>query len=460
MSTKPIFISINRPPYCKTYEADFEYNKGLATAQKQKNIIAIHDVFNRKYPGKQILEISAKATQPLGLALSAFQLEKQVPSRGKNIPVENIFQASRVFESGGPFSEIYDLKPKAAKKYAELKTSGKLTGYRFENQDFPLEPKTGFYTFLYVNALLENTELADQLLQYDAFTDIDFNSDKNFNSAARAAAVFVALSRLNLLPKAQDYDSFAALFRTPLPRKNENKQMTSSINLIKGDITSINRIDAIVSAGDTKLSGTGAIDKPIHKATGKELKEALKDLTIRTGEAVITASYNLESADYIIHTAGPKYNRGNSGEKELLQRTYQACLDCAKENGLYSIAFPCISIGAYRYPKVEAAKLALQTIRKWFESNTYALAVTLVCVTDDETEVYQRVLSAYAKDEMKKQNLALPKQNFEQGQTIHHKVWGDGVLTNVTDTQIDVQFSTVGKKILMRDWVNKNCKIH
>ena len=460
MSVKPIFISINRPPYCKTYEADFEYNKGLATAQKQKNILAIHDVFSSKYPGKQILEISAKASEPLGLALCAFQLEKQVPSLEKSIAVENIYQASRVFENGGPFLEIYDLKPKAAKKFTELKTNGKLIGFRYENQEFPLEPKTGFYTFLYVNALLENKELADQLLQYDAFTDIDFNPDKNVNSAARAAAVFIALSRLNLLAKAQDYETFAALFRTPLPRKNENKQMSSSLNLVKGDITMISRIDAIVSAGDTKLSGSGTIDKPIHKASGKELKETLKDLTIRTGEAVITASYNLESADYIIHTAGPKYNRGNSGEKELLQRTYQACLDCAKENGLYSIAFPCISIGAYRYPKVEAAKLALQTIKKWFENNTYALAVTLVCLTDDETEVYQRVLSAYAKDEVKKQNSVLPKQNFEEGQTIYHKVWGEGILTHVTDTQIDVQFTTVGKKILMRDWVNKNCQIH
>ncbi|MCE5196660.1 MAG: macro domain-containing protein [Negativicutes bacterium] len=460
MSVKPIFISINRPPYCKTFEADFEYNKGLATAQKQKNIIAIHDVFTGKYPGKQILEISAKATHPLGLALCAFQLEKQVPSLGKSIAIENIYQASQIFEKGGPFLEIYDLKPKTARKFAELKTNGKLIGFRYEDQQFPPEPKTGFYTFLYVNALMESKELAEQLLLYDAFTDIDFNSEKNVNSAARAAAVFVALSRLNLLEKAQNYETFAALFRTPLPRKNENKQMTSSINLIKGDITTISRIDAIVSAGDTKLSGSGSLDKPIHKASGKELKEALKDRTIRTGEAIITASYNLESADYIIHTAGPKYNRGNSGEKELLQRTYQACLDCAKENGLYSIAFPCISVGAYRYPKVEAAKLALQAIRKWFENNTYALAVTLVCATDDETEVYQRVLSAYAKDEMKKQNSVLPKQNFEQGQTIYHKVWGEGILTQVTETQINVQFSTVGKKVLMRDWVNKNCRVH
>ena len=88
-----------------------------------------------------------------------------------------------------------------------------LRSFCFEGQSYPLTPTTAFYDWLYINALLENPDFAQALLEFDAFTDIEFNLNKSLNCQARAAALFVSLSRQNLLDQCHDFDAFVRLIK-------------------------------------------------------------------------------------------------------------------------------------------------------------------------------------------------------------------------------------------------------
>ena len=212
MAIKPVFIPKNTPPFRTSWNAEYVYNGGFAVSQKQKNITAVHKAYTDSHPGKKVLEISSKSMQDGGSRLSAFHLMKFVPSLNKSLPVENVYQAGKVFKSGGPYTDLFSVSPRDAKRDERLRTSGPLTAFRFENLDFPLQPQTVFYDYLYINALLENEDLAKIILEYDAFTDIEFNPEKSINCQAKSAAMFVSLHRLNLLDKVKDPVDFMELF--------------------------------------------------------------------------------------------------------------------------------------------------------------------------------------------------------------------------------------------------------
>lgn len=213
MALRPVFVPVKRPPYVDVLMADFIWNSGFAVSQKQKNITALHESFKKRFPGRNVLEISSKSLQDLGVQLSAFNLKKEVPSLGKKVPVECVFQGGKVFSAGGPYTELYTVSPKDAKRDPRLKGSGILRNFCFEGTHIPLTPRTAFYNWLYVNALLENPQYIEPLMQFDAFTDIEFNPDKSINCQAEAAALFVALEGLALLDNCKSFDSFLALFR-------------------------------------------------------------------------------------------------------------------------------------------------------------------------------------------------------------------------------------------------------
>ena len=217
MAVRPVFLPSSRSPYRISWNAEFTYNSGFAVSQKQKNITAIHRVFQTAFPERNILEISSKSMQEGGSELSAFHLLKYVPSLGRSIPLENVFQAGKVFQKGGPFTDLLDVSPREAKRDPRLRESGPLTEFRFEGQVFPLRPATVFYDFLYINALLENENLAKIVLKYDAFTDIEFNPEKSLNCQAKSAALFVSLHRAGLLDKAADFQEFLGLFLRNTP---------------------------------------------------------------------------------------------------------------------------------------------------------------------------------------------------------------------------------------------------
>lgn len=211
MAKRPVFVPFHKAPFVDVHMPEFSWNGGFADSQKQKNISALHEAFLRHAPGSKVLEISSKSQNKLGVALSAFNLKKYVPSMGYSIPVECVFQGGKTFENGGPYTDLYSLPPIKAKRDQRLRESGKLCSFFFEGQSFPLVPRTIFYNWLYISALLEHPEYAEQLMQYDGFTDIEFNPEKSINCQAEAAAVFVALSRQGLLDRCSSFEDFASL---------------------------------------------------------------------------------------------------------------------------------------------------------------------------------------------------------------------------------------------------------
>ena len=211
MANRPVYVPIARPPFYRVANVEFEFNPGFSVSQKQKNIEAIHSAFLRSNPDSTPLEISSKSMQPLGVSLSAFLLKKRVPSLGICIPVENAYQGAKKFAHGGPYTDLYRVSPKDAKRDDRLNTSGPMRAFTFEGVDYPLEPKNGFYDWLYIQALHENPEYAEQVLKYNAFTDVEFNPNKSINCQARAAAMFVGITSGGLINKTFDFFEFCKM---------------------------------------------------------------------------------------------------------------------------------------------------------------------------------------------------------------------------------------------------------
>ena len=165
----------------------------------------------------------------------------------------------------------------------------------------------------------------------------------------------------------------------------------STVQLHVGDITKL-KVDAICNAANSTLLGGGGVDGCIHRAAGPQLLEECRTLNgCRTGEAKITGGYNLP-AKHVIHTVGPIYS-GRPSDATDLQNCYRNCLNVAKDNGLHSIAFPGISTGVYGYPKKEAAKIAITTVKDWLKANAdYDIEVTFVNFSEEDYMIYKRMV--------------------------------------------------------------------
>ncbi len=217
MAQRPVFIVKEKYPFYHLYSLTFTYYSGFSKAQKQKNILSLHEEFGRTVlgrEGKKIAEISSKSLDPETVKLSAFKLKKFVPSLNKSVPVECVFQAGKVFSNGGPYLDLLEASPVKAKKDGRLRNSGRLIAFEFEDIRYPLEPKTIFYDWIYMNACLENPEISDYLLQFDAFTDIEFNPEKSINCQARSCAIYVALHRMDLTDRIKDFESYKSLIES------------------------------------------------------------------------------------------------------------------------------------------------------------------------------------------------------------------------------------------------------
>jgi len=169
----------------------------------------------------------------------------------------------------------------------------------------------------------------------------------------------------------------------------------SRLSIVKGDITRL-RVDAIVNAANASLLGGGGVDGAIHRAAGPGLLAECSRLGgCPTGEARLTGGYFLP-ARYVIHTVGPVYEDGQSGEPELLRSCYRESLRLASEAGLESVAFPCISTGVYGYPKSAACQEAVTAVTEWLSAHELPKSITFCCYEADDVELYRIQLTRIA----------------------------------------------------------------
>lgn len=162
------------------------------------------------------------------------------------------------------------------------------------------------------------------------------------------------------------------------------------ITAVNADITTLH-VDAIVNAANEALRGGGGVDGAIHRAAGPDLlKELLQYPMCPTGDAVLTRGYRLP-ARYVIHAVGPIWEGGYAGEARLLERAYENSFARAKERpDIRSIAFPAISTGIFHFPKEEAARIAVATMRR----HDGDLDEIVACLFDEEsTALYHRLLA-------------------------------------------------------------------
>lgn len=166
----------------------------------------------------------------------------------------------------------------------------------------------------------------------------------------------------------------------------------SRIELMQGDITTLN-VDAIVNAANAQLSGGGGVDGAIHAAAGPQLMEACRPLGgCPTGRAKITPGFRLP-ARYVIHTVGPIWSGGQSGEPGLLADCYRNSILLAKQHGVESIAFPAISTGAYGYPFEPATRIALETTEQALRGVPEILRVIFVYPSASKVALAETILA-------------------------------------------------------------------
>ena len=210
MAIRPVFEVASNGKLFTRRDVQFKWFGGFALTQTRKNIHGLHENYLATNPNRKILEISTKSEDNLGVRLSAFNLQLR-----EGVTLESAFQGSKVFEFGGAFTDLIGKPPAQVKKDPRLRNSGRIIKFSFEGKIFPINPPTYFYDWLYITTLAANKNLADELLarEFDAFTDIAFNPAKSLNCQARSAAIFVSLSRKNLLSAALDAENFLGMIR-------------------------------------------------------------------------------------------------------------------------------------------------------------------------------------------------------------------------------------------------------
>ena len=168
--------------------------------------------------------------------------------------------------------------------------------------------------------------------------------------------------------------------------------LSERIRIHTGDITKLD-VDAIVNAANSSLLGGGGVDGAIHRAAGPELEFECRMLNgCKVGDAKITKGYKLPARN-IIHTVGPVWQGGGKGEAGLLASCYRRSLEIARAHDCRTVAFPAISTGIYRYPKEEAADIAVGTASDFLQQNAVPETVVFCCFDGQTSELYRRAVA-------------------------------------------------------------------
>ena len=195
MTKRPVFKpTLKGDDLVETINVEFTWYPGFSKSQKQKCIRSLHEEAGKANNLKDILEISTKSQKKVGVSASAFNIEI-TRKNGLCASVESFYQGSKVFKNGdGPFDDLYLKSSLDAKTDQRLRCKGQprgdLKGFRFQQEEWEIDEH--FYDWLYLNALIQNEEIAEEIIKYGAFTDIEFNPEKSFNCQAYAAALFKA----------------------------------------------------------------------------------------------------------------------------------------------------------------------------------------------------------------------------------------------------------------------------
>ena len=202
MAKRPFFIpSQNTEELVMTNSVDFTWFSGFAKSQKQKSISSFHENISKEFKLDKILEISTKSENKLGTQLSAFNLK--IKFKDQEYFLESLFQGSKIFADQGPNEDIYEKSSIDAKKDERIKRSD-LKEFSFFGEIFSLD--FDFYSWLYFLALNQNKKLKNDILNYEAFTDIEFNPEKSFNCQAYSAALYSSMVKNKILDSDKEYN--------------------------------------------------------------------------------------------------------------------------------------------------------------------------------------------------------------------------------------------------------------
>ncbi|KAH9177397.1 A1pp-domain-containing protein [Lactarius sanguifluus] len=205
---------------------------------------------------------------------------------------------------------------------------------------------------------------------------------------------------LHQIPTLRELYKRAAIAESPSEGREVHFPFSSMlldrVSIYRGDITHV-QVDAIVNAANNGLLGGGGVDGAIHRAAGPKLLKECRTLGgCPTGEARITAGYNLP-AKHVIHAVGPVYHPKSKRAPLQLAGCYRISLELALQHGLKHIAFPAISTGIYSYPIEGAARVALGEIRKFLdtdEAKEFERVIFVVFSEEDEA-VYLGLIPEY-----------------------------------------------------------------
>lgn len=204
----------------------------MAKVQAQRSIASLHESAKSQIGVQRVLEISSKSPGALGVALSAFNLMIRTP-KGREYSLECAYQSAKVFERGGPFLDLREMRSIDAKRDPRLVQFGRLIKFSIYGCDWDLLPRTAFYDWLYINALHKHTELAAQVLEYRAFSDIAFNPERSINCQAYAAALYVSLHQRGLLTAEvlRDKETYLSVISTgAVSNAHENSELQDRLD--------------------------------------------------------------------------------------------------------------------------------------------------------------------------------------------------------------------------------------